>query len=104
MMDQKKMRKMMKQMGIGMEELDDVEEIIIKRSDKELRFHDASVFTMKARGMTTYQIIGEPEEHPKTGDIQLIMDQTGVTEKSAREALEEANGDLAEAILKLKSS
>lgn len=37
-------------------------------------------------------------------DIRLIMDQTGASREEAIKALEEANGDLAEAILKLQKS
>jgi nascent polypeptide-associated complex subunit alpha len=34
-------------------------------------------------------------------DIQLVVDQTGKTQEEARQALEETEGDIAEAILKL---
>ncbi len=34
-------------------------------------------------------------------DVKLVMEQAGVDEETARKALVEAEGDLAEAILKL---
>ncbi len=42
------------------------------------------------------EILGISEE-----DIKLVMEQAGVDHDTAKKALEEAKGDLAEAILKL---
>jgi nascent polypeptide-associated complex subunit alpha len=36
-------------------------------------------------------------------DIALIVEQTGVSEKDAMKALEDTDGDIAEAIMKLSS-
>ena len=130
-MNPHKMKRMMKQMGINIEELDDVSEIIIRTSNKEYIFDsDAAVTIMVAQGQKTFQIIGNPivrdrvpdEEGsvtPKSGpvqdsaseeskpyeipkeDIELICQQTGVSPQEARAALEECDGNPAEAILKL---
>jgi nascent polypeptide-associated complex subunit alpha len=43
---------------------------------------------------------GETHDTQKE-DIKLIMEQTGKSEAEVRKALQETNGDLAEAILKL---
>lgn len=128
-MNPKKMQRMMKQLGINIQELDDVDEIIIRTSDKEYVFtDDVAVTVMISQGQKTYQIVGNPtvrergsepvreakedaeaeaevEEEkelkiPKE-DIELICQQTGVSEEEARAALKACDGNPAEAILKL---
>ena len=49
-MSPKKLQQMMKQMGIDVEELENVERVIIQLSDKELIFEDATVTVMTAQG------------------------------------------------------
>nr|WP_290624678.1 nascent polypeptide-associated complex protein [Archaeoglobus sp. UBA230] len=105
-MNPKQMKKMMKQMGIEMEELD-AEEVIIRTSDEELVFRNPNVSKISARGVETFQVIGEYEvikRAPQISeeDVKLIMEQANVDEETARRALEEANGDLAEALMKLQ--
>ncbi|KUJ94548.1 MULTISPECIES: nascent polypeptide-associated complex protein [Archaeoglobus] len=105
-MNPKQMKKMMKQMGIEMEELD-AEEVIIRTSDEELIFRNPNVSKISARGVETFQIVGEYEvvkRPPKISedDVKLIMEQANVDEETARRALEEAGGDLAEALMKLQ--
>jgi nascent polypeptide-associated complex subunit alpha len=103
-MSPKKLQQMMKQMGIDVEQLENVEKVIIQFSDKELIFEDVTVTVMTAQGTKNYQISGEPIERTrlKEEDVQLVTEQAGVSEHDAREALATAGGDLAEAILKLK--
>jgi nascent polypeptide-associated complex subunit alpha len=105
-MNPKQMKKMMKQMGIEMEEVD-AEEVIIRTSMEELIFRNPTVTKIIARGMETFQVIGEYEVVKKTPeiseeDVKLIMEQANVSEEEARRALEEAGGDLAEALMKLQ--
>jgi len=122
-MNPRKMKQMMKQMGIDVDEID-AEEVIIRTSDgKELVFSDADVTRMDARGQETYQIIGEPEERESTAgavesgeeeaqaaeagditddDVELVAMRAGVSEDEAREALEATGGDLATAIARLE--
>jgi nascent polypeptide-associated complex subunit alpha len=59
-MNPRKMKQMMKQMGIDVTELD-AEEVVIKTADEELVFSDAQVTRMDAQGQETYQIVGQPE-------------------------------------------
>lgn len=105
-MNPRKMQQMMKQLGISMEQLEDVEEVIIRTAGKEIVFHDAEVTVMDARGMRTYQITGTPEEE-STGlqisdeDVNLVMEQTGASKEQAKAALESSGGDLAQAIISL---
>ncbi|MGZ4901489.1 MAG: nascent polypeptide-associated complex protein [Halobacteriota archaeon] len=104
-MNPKKLQQMMKQMGIDVEQLDDVQKITIELSDKDLVFEDATVTVMTAGGTKTYQISGEPTERAKINDddINLVVAQSGVSDEEARQALEASGGDLAEAITKLQA-
>jgi nascent polypeptide-associated complex subunit alpha len=115
-MNPKQMKAMMKRMGINQEEMDDVEEVIIRTKDKEIVFKDASVSAVTVQGQKTYQIVGTPQERKREAhgreepagvpkeDIKLVMEQTGCTEAQARKALEETDGAPAEAILKIMAS
>ncbi len=102
----KQMKKMMKQMGINMEEID-AEEVIIRTRGEDLIFKNPSVVKVSARGIETFQISGSYEVREKKpevseDDVKLIMEQANVSEEEARKALEEAGGDLAEALMKLQ--
>jgi nascent polypeptide-associated complex subunit alpha len=102
----RQMNQMMRRLGISVKNIDNVEKIIIQTDSKEYIFKDAEVTIMDAQGQKTYQITGNPiirdrAEDTKEEDIKLIMDQTGKTKEEAKQALEEANGDIANAILKL---
>jgi nascent polypeptide-associated complex subunit alpha len=121
-MNPRKMKQMMKQMGIDLEELD-VEEVVIRTEDTELVFDDAQVTVMDAQGERTYQVVGDPEERPRGGDagaveagdadadgdggipesdVGIVAQRAGVSEADARAALEAEDGDLAAAIARLE--
>ena len=119
-MNPRKMKQMMQQMGIDVTELD-VEEVIIRTDDADLVFDDAQVTRMDAQGQETYQVVGTPEERESAGavtagddaeetsetnvpedDIAIVAQRAGVSEDAAREALVDANGDLAAAISALE--
>jgi nascent polypeptide-associated complex subunit alpha len=110
----RQMKAMMKRMGIAQEDLTDVEEIIIRTRTQEYIFSEAAVSIMTVQGQKTFQVIGEPEirdrstaptakEAPEE-DIALVMGQTGVSEEEAKKALDECEGQPAEAILKIMSA
>ncbi len=107
-MDPRQMSMMMKKLGIDVEEIEDVQEIVIKTPDKDYVFTDASVSIMKAQGSETWQISGTPEVRAhevklavSDEDVALVAEQTGSDPAAARKALEEASGDIAEAIVAL---
>jgi len=110
----RQMKAMMKRMGVSQEDIDGVEEIVIKTKSKEYIFHDALVSVMTVQGQKTFQIIGEPEISDRgigdekhggpSEDVELVMQQTGVSEEEAKKTLEECDGQPAEAILKIMSS
>jgi nascent polypeptide-associated complex subunit alpha len=103
----------MKQMGISIEELSDVEEVVIRTADAELVFEDAVVTVMDAPGSKTYQVSGTPVKRPRTmaerepelsispDDVAIVMEKAGCSEAEAKAALTETKGDLAEAIFRL---
>jgi len=104
-MNPRAMMKMMKQMGIEVEELKDVEKVVIFTKNSEILIKNPEVMVISAKGMKTFQISGEVEESQRLQiseeDIKIVMEQAGVDEETARKALEESKGDLAEAILRL---
>jgi nascent polypeptide-associated complex subunit alpha len=125
-MNPRKMKQMMKQMGIDVTELD-AEEVVIRTADEELVFSDAQVTRMDAQGQETYQVVGEPAvRDPEAAgaiagdgtastdgdasgdaaipedDVELVAARAGASEREAREALEAEDGDLAAAIARLE--
>lgn len=118
-MSPKKMKGMLKNMGINIDELENVSEVIIRMPDKEIVITNPSVAIMDSHGTRSYQISGDvterdasiggqetaevpPIEIPDT-DVQLVAAQTGANLSEAKSALLEAKGDLAAAIMKLAS-
>ncbi len=117
-MSPKKMKGMLKNMGIDIDELEGVKEVVIRLEDREIVLASPSVAIMDAHGQRTYQISGEATERAVSGneeeapmampdipdtDVELVVAQTGVESEAARAALVEARGDLAAAIMKLGS-
>lgn len=105
-MNPRQMNQMMRRLGINIKTIDNVEKIIIETDTKIYEFDDAEVTIMEAQGQKTFQISGTPvilekKQDKQNEDVQLIMDQTGVSEEKAKKALEESDGDIAQAILKL---
>ena len=104
----KQMERQMKKMGMKMEELNGVQEVIIRFEDKELIIDNPSVSLMNVMGQETYQVEGtarevelEYEIEIPDEDVEMVANQANVSQDAAREALEECKGDLAEAIMKL---
>jgi nascent polypeptide-associated complex subunit alpha len=64
-MNPKQMQAAMRRMGISQEEMQDVEEVVIKTRSKEIVFKDASVTKVVMQGQTTYQLMGTPEERER---------------------------------------
>ena len=107
-MNQKEMQKAMKRLGIKQEEID-AEIVIIKTHDKELVIKNPHVSRVNMMGQETFQITGDISEVDKAegeindDDISTVIEQTSCTREEAIGALEECNGNLAEAILKLQN-
>ncbi len=105
------MRRMMDKMGLDMNELPNVQEVIIKTDKKEIIIAKPSVTEMKAKDNTIFQVISDGYEEKELEvpvfseeDIELVCQQAGVSKEKAIEALTEAKGDLARAILLLTTN
>jgi len=101
-MNPRKMKKMMRQMGMESEELP-ATEVIFKLKDGEIVIKNPNVSIITAMGQKTYQVTGDETAETKIpeDDIKLVAVQASVTEDEAKKALEETEGDLAEAIVLL---
>ncbi len=102
---------MMQKMGMKVDEVPDVTQVIIKTGSKDIVIEAPSVTLMTIQGQSMYQIAGGSvsEAAPvaiqtATGedDAQLVAQQTGRSIEDSKKALLEAGGDLAKAILILK--
>jgi len=96
---------MMRRLGLNMSPLD-VDEVILKTKDKEIIIQKPEVAVLEVQGQRIFQIVGgEVSEKKKLvipdEDVQLVAQQAGVSFERARAALEQTNGDLAQAILLL---
>ena len=105
--DKRQMERAMRQMGVKMQELEGVQEVVIKLRDKEIVIPGAQVTLTEMSGQRSYQVVGQeierkPQFEPSEDDIKLVMEQAGASREVAVNALKETRGDLAEAILKLK--
>ncbi len=110
MINPREMRRLMRQLKA--KEID-AYEVIIKARDGDYVVEDPQVMAMEIQGQKMLQIIGELkkiEQEPKEEkplftqeDVELVMQQTGCSEEEARKALEETNGEPAEAIISLMS-
>lgn len=103
--DPKKMQQMMKQLGINQEEIEAEKVIIDKIDGSKIIIENPSVQRIKMQGQESWQITGESREEAeaeiKEDDVKLVMEKTGKNEKEVRKILEEVEGDIAEAIVRL---
>lgn len=107
-MNPRMMKQAMKKMGIQQQEIDDAEQVIIKCSGREIIIDDPQVSRVNMMGQDTFQVVGQISEHELNStpdinedDVKTVMEQTGVSEEKAKEAIESAEGDLAKAIMDL---
>ncbi len=108
-MDNRNARRMMERMGINMKEIPDVQEVVIRTADKEMHIKNPSVSEVNAQGNRVFQVVGEVEEVEverkkfNEEDVLLVQQQTSASRERAVAALEESDGEVARAILKLTS-
>ena len=102
-MNQRDVQKAMKRLGIQQEEID-AHQVIIKTPYKDLLIKNPHVSKVNMMGQETFQVVGDVIELDKNeDDIATVMEQTSCTKEEALGALEDSNGNLAEAILKLQN-
>jgi nascent polypeptide-associated complex subunit alpha len=105
--------RMMQKMGMKVDEIPIVSQVIIKTAAKDIIIDEPSVTLVTVQGQAMYQIAGgtvteampQPagQPGPLESDVQLVAQQTGKSLEDARKALTDAGGDLAKAILALKA-
>ena len=107
-MDQRKMQKMMKQMGVSTKDIP-AEKVIIFIKDKKLIFENPQVTETTMMGQKTYQLAGNFREETKEveitineDDIELVVAQTGVDKEKAKNLLIKNKGDIAATIMELQ--
>ncbi|MEM2237486.1 MAG: nascent polypeptide-associated complex protein [Candidatus Caldarchaeum sp.] len=105
--------RLLKNLGLDVEELGTAEEVVIKLASRQITIRNPLVYSMKTGAEHVIQVVGgEMQEAkaeakqvytPTEEDVTLVVSQTGASEEDARAALAEAEGDLAKAILTLRS-
>jgi len=124
----RQMQLMMRRMGMTTEDVPDVEEVVVRTKTKEHVFRAPEVTILTVQGVRTYQVVGNPEVRrprsaggpstsagaapaaapaapsgPPEEDIRLVMEQANVSREEAIEALFQAKGAPAEAIMQILS-
>jgi len=107
----REMRRMMDKMGMDMEEVNNVQEVIIKTDKKEIIISKPAVTEMKTKDSSIFQVVADSIEEKELEvqifsdeDISLVCQQANVDEEAAKNALNDAEGDLARAILLLTTN
>ena len=105
----REMQKAMKRLGIKQEEIE-AEEVIIRTPDKNLVIKNPHVAKVNMMGQESLQISGDiievaKDDKPEINDedISTVIEQTNCSRENALEALQNSNGNLAEAILRLQN-
>ena len=106
----REVRRLMQKMGMEVEPLEGVREVVIKLEGRSLVIKDPQVSLVRMAGQSIYQVLGEATEVLEgeelvisDEDVQLVASQAGVSLEEARKALKESGGDLARAILMLRA-
>ncbi|MEI6731668.1 MAG: nascent polypeptide-associated complex protein [archaeon] len=99
------MKAMMSKMGIKQEDIA-ADRVIIEKEGSRTIIENPNVQKMTMQGQVSWQITGEAREETKAEgikqeDIDLVAQKTGKSKEIAKEALESAGGDIAEAIMSL---
>ncbi|MCL2643202.1 MAG: nascent polypeptide-associated complex protein [Candidatus Bathyarchaeota archaeon] len=117
-MNPREQKRMMQRMGMNMDSVEDVNQVIIRTASKDIVIDEPEVAILQVQGQKMYQVIGGQVSEQAPGqfaaaapvkpaftdeDVQLVADQTGKSLEKAKEALKDCGGDLAKAILLLSS-
>ncbi|MCJ7429112.1 MAG: nascent polypeptide-associated complex protein [Candidatus Nanohaloarchaeota archaeon QJJ-5] len=99
------MEKMMKQMGMDMEEID-AKRVVVDLGDEEIVFERPELNKINVKGQEMFQLQGDHTRQtkasgPSDDDVELVAQRAGVSEDKARDALEE-HEDIADAVMALQ--
>ena len=124
--DSRNARRMMQRMGMQMQEFNGVTRVIIQSPGKDIVIEQPTVTSINVQGQKMYQITGgkvserasqagvlapgamhiaeKPVVQVPEEDVLLVAQQAKVSMDRARETLAKCDGDLARAILMLRTS
>jgi len=103
-LDPKKMQQMLKKMGMKMDNIP-ANKVVIETDSGDITIQNPQVIKTSMKGQVVFQVSGNVKEQKFSDeDVKLVMEQSGVKdEEKIKQALKETNGDIVEAIMKLKS-
>ncbi len=108
----RELKRTLKKLGISVEELNDVSAVILETRDFEIIIEDPQVIVFTSQGQKIYQIMGKGEKvvdkKESLGisqvsfseeDVNFVVIQGNVDREVAIQALKEAGGDIAKALM-----
>ena len=110
-MDPRSLKRMMDSMGMKTMEIPALR-VIIEGKNKSFIIDEPNVTMIEMQGNKSFQITGRISEAERDlpppeiteDDISMVKEKTGATEEAVKKALEETNGNIAEAIMKLNGN
>ena len=103
----KDMAKMMKQMGVDMDEIN-ADKVEVHIGEEKLVFNNPSISKIDAQGNEIFQLQGNYSKEEKKSenkvsedDIDLVVEKTGVDRDKAEKALKDTE-EVADAIMQLQ--
>ncbi len=106
-MNPRDVQRAMKQLGVKQVEIP-ATEVIIRTAEKDIIIREPSVQKVNMMGQESFQITGEVVEQSRSNapeiseeDVKTVMEQAGVDRKTALQSIQDADGDLAQAIINL---
>jgi len=102
-MDPEKMQKMLKKLGMKMDNIS-ANQVIIKTDSGDITIDEPQVIKTTMKDQVVFQISGNVKQKTFTDeDVKLVVEQTGVDDKERiKELLQQNNGDVAKTIMQLK--
>ena len=101
--DPKKMQQMLKQLGMKMVNIP-ANQVLIKTDSGDITIDKPEVIKTMMKGQVVFQISGNVKEKSFSDeDVKIVMDQSEIKDQEkVKQALQETNGDIVQAIMKLK--
>ncbi len=108
------LKRMLKRYGVEVEELQGVKEVTISAEDFDIVIRDPQVAILNLGQQKVVQVVCSslekvrrgPREAPKPSvveeDVEFVIEQTGASREEAIQAIAEAGGDVARAIMILQ--
>ena len=102
-MDPQKMQKMLKKLGMKMDNIP-ANQVIIKTDSGDITIDEPQVVKTTMKDQVVFQVSGNVKQKIFSDeDVKLVMEQTGISDKEKiKELLQQNNGDVAKTIMQLK--